>query len=297
MAFAKNYFIKNYVKNTSIEATMNCFNNFPNFNSFFSDTFNINIIKQLQRKIARICGEVIQSMNSKNFSKVKSDLYDLRKQLEKEGLNIKNYDKEIDPGIFIFLFIRKLNSELNEILTPDTKISNEERIKRYKILSRRYSFSPNEIENSFNLLINTYNKKILSFISRNFFSYIKITKTCLGRNHSSCYFDKLYFIPINIKILKQKIGTIFNISLKDAFNSLKNSIAIAYSNQLPYEVGDYVIYGNQLYRCKTTISTAENWNSSHWQSVTLADEVKNLNETTVRITDVITTAQIDSLYS
>jgi hypothetical protein len=82
-----------------------------------------------------------------------------------------------------------------------------------------------------------------------------------------------------------------------SFNSLKNSIAIAYSNQLPYEVGDYVIYGNQLYRCKTTISTAENWNSSHWQSVTLADEVKNLNETTVRITDVITTAQIDSLYS
>ena len=225
MTFAKNYFIKNYVKNTSIESTMNCFNNFPNFNSFFSDTFNINIIKELKREISRLCGEVIQSMNSKNFSKVKSDLFDLRKQLEKEGLNIKNYDKEIDPGIFIFLFIRKLNSELNEILSPNTKISNEEKIKRYKILSRRYSFSPNEIESSFNLLINTYNKKILSFISRNFFSYIKITKTCLGCNHSSCYFDKLYFIPINIKILKQKIGTIFNICLKDAFNSLKNSCA------------------------------------------------------------------------
>lgn len=82
-----------------------------------------------------------------------------------------------------------------------------------------------------------------------------------------------------------------------SFNLLKGSIAINYSNQSTYEVGDYVIYGNQLYRCKTTISTAENWNSSHWQSVTLADEVENLNKTAVKDTDFITTAQIDSLYS
>lgn len=63
------------------------------------------------------------------------------------------------------------------------------------------------------------------------------------------------------------------------FNDLKGSIAIGYSNQSTYELGDYVFYENQLYKCSTTISTAENWDSSHWQSVVLADEVEYIQKT------------------
>ena len=224
MTYAKNYFINHYVKNTSVEATLNCFNNFPNFNNFFSDTDNINNIYNLKRKISCIYFTAIQSMKDNNISQFKNDSYELKKLMIKEDSDIKNYKEEIDPGKFIILFIRKLNSELNEILSPNKDISKEEQIKRFKILNRQFSFSPSDVENSFKLLIDTYNKKILSFISRNFFSYIKITRTCLNCNDSSCYFDKLYFVQINIQILKQKIAN-NNICLKDAFNSLKNSYA------------------------------------------------------------------------
>ena len=224
MVDAKNYFIKLYVKNTSVEAILNCFSNYPNFNNYFSDNSIINIICDLNKEISKICFSVIQSMKCNNILQIKADLYEMRKILEKEGIDIKSDNKEINPGNFLIFFLRKLNSELNEILAPNTNISEQEKIRRFKILSKQNSFSPNEEENTFNLIIDTYNKKILSLISRNFFSYIKIKRTCLFCNHTSCYFDKLFFIPININIAKQKIGIFCNITLKNAIDTLKNSI-------------------------------------------------------------------------
>ena len=252
MIYAKNYFINHYVKNTSVEATLNCFNNFPNFNNFFSDNDNINNIFNLKIKISILCFSIIQSIKDNNISQFKNDLYELKELMVKEGSDIKNFEEEIDPGNFIILFIRKLNSELNEILSPNKNISEDEQIKRYKILSRKFSFSPYDVEKNFELLISTYNKKILSFISRNFFSYIKITRTCLICNNSSCSFDKLYFIPINIKILKQKTEFSNNISLKDAFNSLKNSFA---------NIG--IIKGIECKKCKKISEFKETKNFYH----------------------------------
>ena len=134
MTKAKNFFIKLYVKNSSIEAAFYCFNNFPNFNNYFCDNNVINYICEFQKEISRICFSIIQTMKSNNIVQVKSDLYELRKALGREGLDIKSDNNEIDPGKFIIFFIRKLNSELNEIFETNTKISEEEKIKRYKIL-------------------------------------------------------------------------------------------------------------------------------------------------------------------
>ena len=66
-------------------------------------------------------------------------------------------------------------------------------------------------------------------------------------------------------------------------------IANEYTQQ-PYNIGDYVNYQGVIYRCTTQISVSESWNSNHWTSVMLADDVRDnyndlksaLDETTYR---------------
>ena len=54
-------------------------------------------------------------------------------------------------------------------------------------------------------------------------------------------------------------------------------IASVYDSTKTYDVGDYVIYNNDLYRCITAITTAEAWTAAHWVTVALADDVENIN--------------------
>ena len=224
MLYAKDNFIKLYVKNTSVESVLNCFSNFPNVIQYFSNNVIINQIYELKKTISNVCFSVIQTTISNDIIQKKRNLYELRKTLEKEGLDVKSDNKEIEPGNFIIFFIRKLNSELNEIIRSNNNISEKEEIKRYKILSRKYSFPPNDQENSFQIILDTYNKKILSLISRNFFSFIKIKRTCIKCRNSRCSFSKLFFVPINVGILMQKLGFDGKYTLKNGIDSLKVTV-------------------------------------------------------------------------
>ena len=64
-------------------------------------------------------------------------------------------------------------------------------------------------------------------------------------------------------------------------NKIENGIADAhgaigvdsYSASSTYEVGDYCIYNNKMYKCNTAISTAEAFNSSKWTEVTIPSEL------------------------
>ena len=224
MLYAKDNFIKLYVKNTSVESVLNCFSNFPNVIQYFSNNVIINQIYELKKTISNVCFSVIQTTISNDIIQKKRNLYELRKTLEKEGLDVKSDNKEIEPGNFIIFFIRKLNSELNEIIRTNNNISEKEEIKRYKILSRKYSFPPNDQENSFQIILDTYNKKILSLISRNFFSFIKIKRTCIKCRNSRCSFSKLFFVPINVGILMQKLGFDGKYTLKNGIDSLKVTV-------------------------------------------------------------------------
>ena len=47
-------------------------------------------------------------------------------------------------------------------------------------------------------------------------------------------------------------------------------IAATYDATHTYALGDIVIHSGKLYRCKTAITTAEAWTSSHWEQVTMA---------------------------
>ena len=53
-------------------------------------------------------------------------------------------------------------------------------------------------------------------------------------------------------------------------------ISAVYDNTKTYDVGDYVIYNNDLYRCTTAITTAEAWTAAHWTQVALGDDVSDL---------------------
>ena len=43
-------------------------------------------------------------------------------------------------------------------------------------------------------------------------------------------------------------------------NYISPGVAEQYSSSATYDVGDYVIYNGQLYRCTTAIPAAEAWN-------------------------------------
>lgn len=55
-------------------------------------------------------------------------------------------------------------------------------------------------------------------------------------------------------------------------------IASVYDSTKTYDVGDYVIYNNDLYRCITAITTAEAWTAAHWTQVALSDDIEKLRE-------------------
>lgn len=59
-------------------------------------------------------------------------------------------------------------------------------------------------------------------------------------------------------------------------NALAAEIAPKYSTSATYEVGDYVLYNNSLYRCNTAITTAESWTAAHWTAVKVVSELSNL---------------------
>lgn len=59
-------------------------------------------------------------------------------------------------------------------------------------------------------------------------------------------------------------------------NYISPGVAPQYSSSATYNVGDYVIYNDQLYRCTTAITTAETWTAAHWTAAVLGDDVGDL---------------------
>lgn len=59
-------------------------------------------------------------------------------------------------------------------------------------------------------------------------------------------------------------------------NYISPGVAAQYSSSATYNVGDYVIYNGQLYRCNTAITTAEAWTASHWTAAVLGNDVVDL---------------------
>lgn len=61
----------------------------------------------------------------------------------------------------------------------------------------------------------------------------------------------------------------------------ENDVAIGkevYDDTQTYSVGDYCIYNNVLYRCKTAITTAESFDSSKWTATNVLSEIQKTQQ-------------------
>lgn len=68
-----------------------------------------------------------------------------------------------------------------------------------------------------------------------------------------------------------------DLQLGGAISDVGHSLAADYNWQTgTYAVGDYVMYGDKLYRCATAIATPETWTPAHWTEVKLSGEVTDL---------------------
>ena len=210
----KKIFLKKYVKNSSVKSALYCFYNFKNFKDFFiNDNKNIFLKNKesnnkffLDYKIqmGNSVFDSFQSLGGENEYQINSNLFDLRKNMENYGLNIK-YNEEIQIGQFIFYFLKILNSILNEV---DIDEKYEEIIKKIDgelaYLSPNFTFENGNEEIMLNKIIEVYNKRILSLISRNFKNIIKTKKKCMVCNSEGNSFSMTNYIPFNINILTEK---------------------------------------------------------------------------------------------
>ena len=212
-SMAKKYYIQKYVKNSSVESVLRCFYQFPNFTKFFLDlnekSFNGN------REVAKKIYYAFKSFGENDKDKIEDCLYNLRSAMGKFTNIIKKKDIEIDPGNFIINLLSRLNSELNERFGPFQERTKEEFMKS----SKSYRFETGQEENFFNEYLEIYNRRILSLITKNFFSYLITDLKCEKCNNVSHCLSQSFFIPFNVELLSKKIGNT-NLTIKSCFDCL-----------------------------------------------------------------------------
>ena len=60
--------------------------------------------------------------------------------------------------------------------------------------------------------------------------------------------------------------------------SADGNLADEYSASKTYAVGDFVVYLDKLYTCKTAITTPEAWTAAHWEETSMGDDVTELKK-------------------
>ena len=223
----KKIYLKKYVKNSSVKSALNCFYSFKNFKAFFINDNNKNILLKNKESINNFLinykiqmgnsvFDSIQSLGEGNEYQINSNLFDLRKNMENYGLNVK-YNKEIQIGQFIFNFIKILNSILNEVEYDEEKMKKIKQELAY--LSPNYPFENGKEEVMLNKILEVYNKRISSLISMNFRNVIKTKKKCMVCNNERNFFSMTNYIPFNVDILTKNFNVNY-LHIKDGFKYL-----------------------------------------------------------------------------
>ena len=228
----KNIFIEKYVKNSAVNSSLNCFKSFKNFRDFFLNDYNKNILLKNKKSNKNILNDIqvqmgysvfnsIQSLGGHNDAQINSNLFDLRKNMENYGLNIK-YNEEIQIGKFIFYFLKILNSILNEVFIDENDKQKIDEIDKELVhLSSSFFFDNGQENFEFNKINEVYNKRIQSLISRNFINLIKTKRKCMFCNSEKNSFTMINYIPFNVNILTKNSNN-NNLNIKDGFNCLLN---------------------------------------------------------------------------
>lgn len=102
------------------------------------------------------------------------------------------------------------------------------------------------------------------------------------------YADKM-IIMSDEETVSMNEDLVTNITNKD----IQNIVSDAYDNSKTYAINDYCIKDNILYKCNTTIETAEEFDSSKWTSTNVAKEISDLSDKTLKIKSVTITGTTD----
>ena len=81
------------------------------------------------------------------------------------------------------------------------------------------------------------------------------------------------------KVIDEDINEIKEVVNNNDTNT-NNNFGDSYSTSNTYNVGDYCVYEDRLYRCITAVSTAESFDSDKWEDTTVFDEIKIKNRIT-----------------
>lgn len=73
------------------------------------------------------------------------------------------------------------------------------------------------------------------------------------------------------------------------FDDTNHMIAPEYSSTDTYNVGDYVVQSDKLYKCISAIESAEEWTAAHWTQVSVSEEISDLNSALNNITTKLKT--------
>ena len=79
-------------------------------------------------------------------------------------------------------------------------------------------------------------------------------------------------------------------------NSDLGHLVVAVYSSSTYEEGDYCIHEKKFYQCNTTISTAEEWNASHWTEVNLVD-VMDAKIAAIDLSDFLTEGDANKMIA
>ena len=72
----------------------------------------------------------------------------------------------------------------------------------------------------------------------------------------------------------------------DVMDGDVSTVADPYNSESTYAVGDYCIYGGNLYVCSTAITTAEAWTAAHWTATTIAGILGNIQTVLASVVSV-----------
>ena len=83
-------------------------------------------------------------------------------------------------------------------------------------------------------------------------------------------------------------ATAIDKELKEISSTSENKDAISdkYDSSKTYAVGDYCIYNDTLYKCKTAVTSAEEFDSSKWEATNCGKELVALNSNLTIISDL-----------
>lgn len=81
-------------------------------------------------------------------------------------------------------------------------------------------------------------------------------------------------------------NAIQNNTVTNAINNI-TPLSLTYNNTSTYNVDDYCIYSNTLYRCTTAITTAENFDNTKWELTTITTDLTTILNTIGDINTVL----------